>query len=161
MEALYVLAMSKSHRTSRDKELIRWDQSYAKVEGFLTNRNGPLEMEVVFSKSEKKVKVNHIEKKRLSDYIGTCNIVMFAPEDLNLVKGSPQVRRRFLDMEMGQIHSVYLYHLAQYHKLLKQRNQWLKNVQQKIKKYDATMFEVITEQLIREASQVIEKRFAF
>ncbi|SDZ65042.1 DNA replication and repair protein RecF [Evansella caseinilytica] len=161
MEAIYVLAMAKSHRTAKDKELIRWDQSFAKVEGQLENRHGPLRMEVVFSHKGKKVKLNGIEKKRLSDYIGTCNIVMFAPEDLNLVKGSPQVRRRFLDMEMGQIHSLYLYHLSQYHKVLKQRNQWLKDVLQKNIKHDETMLDVMTDQLIRSAAHVLEKRLAF
>ncbi|MBU9722294.1 MULTISPECIES: DNA replication/repair protein RecF [Bacillaceae] len=161
MEAVYVLAMAKSHRTPRDKELIRWDQPFAKIEGNLHNRNGPLQMEVVFSNKGKKVRINRIEKKRLSDYIGTCNIVMFAPEDLNLVKGSPQVRRRFLDMEMGQIHPVYLYHLSQYHKVLKQRNQWLKDVQQRKQKPDNTMLDVITDQLITSAVSVIEKRFSF
>ncbi|WP_078578642.1 DNA replication/repair protein RecF [Salipaludibacillus agaradhaerens] len=161
MEAIYVLALAKSHRTPRDKELIRWDQPFAKVEGHLTNRNGPLHMEVVFSNKGKKVKLNHIEKKRLSDYIGSCNIVMFAPEDLTLVKGSPQVRRRFLDMEMGQIYNIYLYHLSQYHKVLKQRNQWLKDVQQRKINADATMLEVMTEQLVQSAAQVITKRYEF
>lgn len=161
MEAIYVLAMARSHRTPKDKELIRWDQSFAKVEGHLKNRNGPIHMEVVFSQKGKKVKINKLEKKRLSDYIGTCNIIMFAPEDLNLVKGSPQVRRRFLDMEMGQIHSVYLYHLSQYHKILKQRNQWLKDVLTQRKKPDTTMLDVMTDQLIDSACHVLEKRFAF
>ncbi|WP_416148070.1 DNA replication/repair protein RecF [Salipaludibacillus sp. HK11] len=161
VEAIYVLAMAKSHRTPRDKELIRWDEPFAKVEGHLTNRNGPLHMEVVFSNQGKKVKLNHIEKKRLSDYIGYCNIVMFAPEDLTLVKGSPQVRRRFLDMEMGQIHSIYLYHLSQYHKILKQRNQWLKDVQQKKVRADQAMLGVMTEQLLQSAAHVITKRYAF
>ncbi|MDQ0257558.1 DNA replication and repair protein RecF [Evansella vedderi] len=161
MEAIYVLAMAKSHRTPKDKELIRWDQSFAKVKGHLENRNGPLDMEVVFSHKGKKVKLNKLEKKRLSEYIGTCNMVMFAPEDLNLVKGSPQLRRRFLDMEMGQINSVYLYHLSQYHRVLKQRNQWLKDVLQKKQKQDNTMLDVITDQLIQSACQVLQKRFAF
>lgn len=57
-----------------------------------------------------------MEQKRLSDYIGALNVVMFAPEDLNLVKGSPQVRRRFIDMEIGQIQPRYIYHLGQYQK---------------------------------------------
>ncbi|WP_096438045.1 DNA replication/repair protein RecF [Alteribacter populi] len=163
MEAIYVLGMAKSHRTPRDKELIRWDEDFAKIEGKLTKRTGPLHMEVVFSNQGKKVKLNHLEKKRLSDYIGTCNIVMFAPEDLNLVKGSPQVRRRFIDMEMGQIHSVYLYHLARYHKILKQRNQLLKNMQMKRNSgdQDRAMLDVITDQLIESAAHVVEKRFSF
>ncbi|WP_026691799.1 DNA replication/repair protein RecF [Alteribacter aurantiacus] len=161
MEAIYVLAMAKSHRTPRDKELIRWDQEFAKIQGKLTKRTGPLQMEVIFSNRGKKVKLNHLEKNRLSEYIGTCNIVMFAPEDLNLVKGSPQVRRRFLDMEMGQIHSLYLYHLARYHKILKQRNQLLKNMQKSRKDEDYVMLSVMTEQLTDSAVEVIKKRFSF
>ncbi|PYZ96264.1 DNA replication/repair protein RecF [Alteribacter lacisalsi] len=161
MEAIYVLALAKSHRTPRDKELIRWDQDFARIQGKLTKRTGPLQMEVVFSEKGKKVKLNHLEKKRLSDYIGTCNIVMFAPEDLNLVKGSPQVRRRFLDMELGQINNVYLYHLARFHKILKQRNQLLKNLQKSRKDYDETMLDVMTDQLIDSAVEVVSKRFSF
>ncbi|QKS69598.1 DNA replication/repair protein RecF [Paenalkalicoccus suaedae] len=161
MESIYVLALAKSHRTPRDKELIRWDQDFARVSGSFTNRHGPLQMDVIFSGRGKKVKLNHVEKKRLSDYIGACNIVMFAPEDLTLVKGSPQVRRRFLDLEMGQIHPIYLYHLSQYHKILKQRNQWLKEVREHKRKNDPAFLGVITDQLIQAAAEVLLRRFAF
>lgn len=161
MESIYVLALAKSHRTSRDKELIRWDQPFARISGGLTNKNGPLEMEVIFSNKGKKVKVNAIEKKRLSDYIGTCTIVMFAPEDLTLVKGSPQIRRRFMDIEMGQINSVYLYYLSQYYKVLKQRNQWLKDLRERKRTADEAMLDVMTEQLVQSGAEVIRRRFAF
>lgn len=161
MEAIYVLAMARSHRTSKDKELIRWEQPFARVEGALTNRYGAMKMEMMFSSRGKKVKLNGLEKKRLSDYIGACTIVMFAPEDLALVKGSPQLRRRFLDMEMGQIYTVYLYYLSQYYKILKQRNQWLKQVQQKQTAFDESMWHVLTEQLVNAGAEVVFKRYGF
>ncbi|WP_147802520.1 DNA replication/repair protein RecF [Alkalicoccus halolimnae] len=161
MESIYVLALARSHRTPRDKELIRWDQPFARITGSFTNRNGPMEMELIFSKQGKKVKLNSIEKKRLSDYIGTCTIVMFAPEDLTIVKGSPQIRRRFLDIEMGQINSVYLYHLSQYYKVLKQRNQWLKELREKKRRADDAMLDVMTEQLTASGAEVLKRRFAF
>ncbi|CAM3806474.1 DNA replication/repair protein RecF [Alkalicoccus chagannorensis] len=161
MEAIYVLAMAKSHRTSKDKELIRWEQPFARIRGDFVNQHGGMSMEVVFSRRGKKVKVNGLEKKRLSDYIGTCTIVMFAPEDLTLVKGSPQVRRRFLDMEMGQIHPVYLYYLSQYYKVLKQRNQWLKEVRDGKRKADEAMLAVMTEQLVDAGAEVLARRCAF
>lgn len=161
MEAIYVLAMARSHRTSKDKELIRWDQPFARVEGALTNRYGAMKMEMMFTSRGKKVKLNGLEKKRLSDYIGACTIVMFAPEDLSLVKGSPQVRRRFLDMEMGQIYTVYLYYLSQYYKILKQRNRWLKQVQQKQADFDEGMWHVFTKQLVDAGAEVILKRYGF
>jgi DNA replication and repair protein RecF len=159
MEAIYVLAFSKSHRTPKDKELIQWDREYAKIEGNISKRKQRFPLEIVLSSKGKKAKLNHLEQKRLSDYIGALNVVMFAPEDLNLVKGSPQIRRRFIDMEIGQIQPVYIYHLGQYQKILKQRNHLLKLLQRR--QADPTMLDVLTEQLIEHAAIILEKRFLF
>ncbi|MRG87947.1 DNA replication/repair protein RecF [Salinibacillus xinjiangensis] len=160
MESIYVLAFTKSHRTARDKELIKWDEDYAKIEGSIVKRNRSFPLEVILSNKGKKAKFNHIEQKKLSNYIGAFNVVMFAPEDLNLVKGSPQERRRFIDMEIGQIQPIYVYHLGQFQKVLKQRNALLKDYQRKIE-MDRTMLRVLTEQLIEHAAIIIEKRFQF
>ncbi len=159
MESIYVLGLAKSHRTTRDRELIYWDAEYAKIEGRVQKRTGPLSLEVIISNKGKKVKLNRLEQRKLSEYIGALNIVMFAPEDLNLVKGSPQVRRRFIDMEMGQINPVYLYHLALYYKILQQRNHLLKNLQRK--KTDDGLLDILTYQLIENAAKVILKRYEF
>lgn len=160
MEAIYLLAFTKSHRTSREKELIRWDEKYAKIEGRITKRNRQFPLEVIFSTKGKKAKLNHIEQQRLSDYIGMLNVVMFAPEDLTLVKGSPQVRRRFIDMELGQIQPKYIYHLSQYQKILRQRNHLLKQLQRKAIQ-DDVMLQVLTDQLIEHAAAILERRFIF
>src|SRR5699024_5244141 len=98
LESIYVLAMAKSHRTSNDKDLIRWDKEYAKIRGRLNKDTSSFPMDLIISRKGKKAKMNHIEQSRLSQYVGNMNIVMFAPEDLHLVKGSPQGRRRFIDM---------------------------------------------------------------
>lgn len=160
MESIYVLAMAKSHRTSQDKQLIRWEEEYAKIEGSIEKRHGSLPMKLVISTKGKKAKVNHIEQSKLSRYVGNMNVVMFAPEDLNIVKGSPQVRRRFIDMEIGQVSPVYLHTLSQYQKALNQRNQFLK-MQRGSKVKDEVMLEVYTEQLINLGAQIIQKRFEF
>lgn len=159
MESIYVLGLAKSHRTTRDRELIYWDQEYAKIEGRAEKRTGPFTLAVIISSKGKKVKLNRLEQRKLSEYIGALNIVMFAPEDLALVKGSPQVRRRFIDMEIGQINSVYLYHLALYQKILQQRNYLLKDLQRK--KKDNGVLDILTYQLIENAGKVIMKRFEF
>ncbi|UOQ49569.1 DNA replication/repair protein RecF [Gracilibacillus caseinilyticus] len=160
MESIYVLGFSKSHRTTKDKELIQWDQNYAKIEGSIVKRNRQFPLEIQITNKGKKAKLNHLEQRRLSDYIGALNIVMFAPEDLNLVKGSPQIRRRFIDMEIGQIQPVYIYHLGQYVKILKQRNHLLKQLQKR-KTDDVTMLRVLTEQMTEHAVIILEKRFLF
>ena len=85
------------------------------------------------SKKGKKAKYNHIEQRNLSQYVGNMNVVMFAPEDLILVKGSPQVRRRFIDMEIGQISPVYLHDVGQLNKIFNRRNHYLKQLQIKNK----------------------------
>jgi len=160
MESIYVLSMAKSHRTSNDKELIRWTEEYAKIKGDVQKKYGRLPLELILSKKGKKARVNHLEQSRLSDYIGQFNVVMFAPEDLHLVKGSPQVRRRFLDMEIGQISPIYLHDLLTFQKLLKQRNHLLKMNQGKSSVNDV-MFDVYTDQYIQAAVSVIRKRFEF
>lgn len=160
MEALYVLSMAKSHRTSNDRELIRWNAEYGKIKGDVHRRHGNLPLEITLSKKGKKARVNHLEQNRLSNYIGQLNVVMFAPEDLHLVKGAPQIRRRFIDMEIGQISPVYLHNLLTYQRLLKQRNHILKQNYGK-SRVDDVMFDVYNSQFIEAAVQIIRKRFEF
>jgi DNA replication and repair protein RecF len=160
MESIYVLAMAKSHRTSNDKDLIRWDQEYAKIEGRVQKQYSSLPLQLLISKKGKKARCNHIEQKKLSQYVGNMNVVMFAPEDLNLVKGSPQIRRRFIDMEIGQVSPIYLHDMSQYQKILQQRNHFLKMMQIK-KQNDQTMLEILTEQFIDMAVKIVSKRFEF
>ncbi len=159
IEAIYVLALAKSHRTSKDKELIGWGDEFARIQGKLEKRSSNLELELILSVKGKKGKINGLEQKKLSEYIGAANVVLFAPEDLNLVKGSPQVRRRFLDMEMGQISRVYLHHLGLYQKVLLQRNHLLKSLQ--IGKGSKEMLDILTDQMIVLAAEVTKRRFEF
>lgn len=163
MEAIYVLAFTRSYRTPRERELIQWEHEYAKLEGIISKKNRTFPLEMVISKMGKKAKLNRLEQRRLSDYIGALNVVMFAPEDLTLVKGSPQIRRRFIDMELGQIQPRYIYHLGQYQKVLKQRNHLLKQMQiKRAKGQDQfTLLQVLTDQLVEHAATLLERRFVF
>lgn len=160
MESIFVLSMAKSHRTSNDKELIKWDCEYAKLSGIVEKHRGSVTLDLVISTKGKKAKYNHIEQKKLSQYIGSINTVMFAPEDLNLVKGSPQVRRKFIDMEIGQVSPVYMHDLSRYQKILQQRNQYLKQLQTK-KQTDLSLLDVLTLQLSEMAAKILKKRFEF
>lgn len=160
LESIYVLAIAKSHRTSRDKELIKWDEEYAKIEGRVQKRMSALSLELVISNKGKKAKVNSLEQKKLSSYIGSLNVVMFAPEDLNLVKGSPQVRRRFIDIEIGQVMPVYMHDLNQYHHILQQRNHLLKQYNRDPGK-NKVMLEILTTQLVEIAVKITNRRIHF
>lgn len=160
IESIYFLAMARSHRTSRDREMIGWAKDFAKVEGQLQKKSQQLPLEMILSKSGKIAKFNHLEQKKLSDYLGHLNVIMFAPEDLSLVKGSPAVRRRFIDMELGQMNKIYLHHLVSYQQILKQRNKYLKQARYN-KNFDSIYLDVLTEQLAAEGAEVLFFRFQF
>lgn len=126
LEAIFVLALTKSHRTSKDKELVGWEAPQAHIHGEVEKRYGAVKLDLQFSAQGKKAKVNGLEQRKLSGFVGALNVVMFAPEDLEIVKGTPGIRRRFLDMEIGQVQPGYLHCLQQYGKVLMQRNNYLK-----------------------------------
>lgn len=158
LEAIFVLALSKSHRTTKDKELIGWNEESAHISGQVDKKYGSVKLELSYSHKGKKAKLNGLEQRKLSDYVGALNVVMFAPEDLEIVKGTPGVRRRFLDMEIGQVQPGYLYWLQQYHKVLQQRNNILKNGQARS---DLTMLEVWNIQLAQLGVKIMIKRQHF
>lgn len=160
LESIYVLAMSRSHRTTSDKELIGWGADFARLEGVIQKETSELMLEMAISNKGKKTKVNHLEKKRLSDYVGELNVVLFAPEDLYLIKGAPQLRRRFIDMELGQINPHYLHHLSIYQKVLKQRNKYLKQLALSKKENDDYLA-VLSEQLAEAGSHVLYLRYQY
>ena len=161
LEAIFVLALTKSHRTCKDKELIGWNADQQES----CRRNGEEVWELSswilqLSPQGKKAKINGLEQRKLSDFIGALNVVMFAPEDLEIVKGTPGIRRRFLDMEIGQVHPGYLHDLQQYQKILLQRNNYLKAdwIWQKL---NQTMLDVWNEQLAEYGVKIMKKRQNF
>ena len=160
MESIYTLAMTKSHRTTNDKELIGWNKEFATIKGTVEKTTTKTNLELQFSKKGKIAKVNYLEQKRLSSYLGNLNVILFAPENLTLVKGSPQNRRKFVDMELGQMSSLYLYDLVEYNRVLKQRNTYLKQLAIKKKQPDEYL-DVLSEMLSELASKIVFHRLDF
>ncbi|MFC3932489.1 DNA replication/repair protein RecF [Streptococcus dentapri] len=157
LEAIYFLALTRSHRTRSDKELINFQASELRVAGELKRSSGKIPLEIILSDKGRITKVNYLKQTKLSDYIGHMTVVLFAPEDLQLVKGAPSLRRKFLDIDLGQIKPVYLSDLSNYNHVLKQRNAYLKSTETIDKNYLA----VIDEQLADYGSRVIEHRSQF
>lgn len=116
-----------------------------------------MSLEIQLSDKGRITKVNHLKQARLSDYIGHMTVVLFAPEDLQLIKGAPSLRRKFLDIDLGQIKPVYLSDLTQYNHVLKQRNAYLKSNE----KIDNTFLDVLDEQLVEFGSRVMTHRLDF
>lgn len=160
LEAIYVLALTKSHRSSNDKELISWKSTEASVSGRVKKTVDEVPLELIFSKNGKQAKVNHLEQARLSQYVGQLNVILFAPEDLSIVKGAPALRRHFMDMEFGQMSSKYLYNSGQYRQILKQRNQYLKQLQLR-RANDRVYLQVLSDQLSAYGAEIIIARNTF
>lgn len=160
LESLFVMALTKSHRTGKDKELISFGQDHALVTAEVEKKYGTVQLELRLTTQGKKAKINGLEQRKLSDFIGAMNVVMFAPEDLEIVKGTPGIRRRFLDMEIGQVQPSYLYHLQQYQKVLLQRNNLLKQAWNAGPELTA-MLEIWNEQLATHGVKIVKKRKQF
>lgn len=157
LEAIYFLALTRSHRTRSDKELIQFQQNALKLNGIVHRYSGKLPLEISLSNKGRITKVNHLKQAKLSDYIGHMTVVLFAPEDLQLIKGSPSLRRKFIDIDLGQIKPVYLSDLSSYNHVLKQRNAYLKSTDN----VDINFLSVLDEQLSDFGARVIEHRLEF
>lgn len=160
LEAIFLLSLAKSHRTNHDQELILWEEDLASLEALIETKHYEFPLELILNKKGKIAKLNHIEQNKLSQFIGKFNVILFAPEDLQLIKGSPSQRRKFIDSELGQSHPVYLQELLNYQRILKQRNIYLKK-NGRSQQFDAMYFDILTEQLVEKASLLIQYRLTF
>jgi len=160
LEAIYYLATGRSHLGSRDSELIQWGASSFSIRGEVEKRNSRSLYDVSFSDSgKKKIRINKKDIHKLSELIGQFFLVMFSPETLKIVQGSPQDRRKYLDFSASQSNSQYFFYLQQYHKILMQRNQLLKNHSRNPDLEESLL--VWDEQLIEYGSELIKRRDAF
>lgn len=154
LESIYFAATTKSHRTNIEKDMIQYNKPYASVK-LMHDRKLH---EIVLSASGKRTVINKSEIRKISDYIGQLRVVMFAPEDLMLIKGSPSERRYFLDIELMQVSKTYLRNLNSYKKILKQRNALLKRNKNLT---DLTFLNILGEQLYAVGVEIYDERAKF
>ena len=169
LEAVYLLALSKSYRASTDRELVSWatveSGGYAMVSGMVTRRRGEVEIRVgleclvgqgVDAKVRKRVRINGVGR-RASDLLGLLNAVFFSADDVELVFGSPSVRRRYLDVMLAQVSRAYVRALQRYQKVLLQRNYLLRNIRDgRAKEAELGYWD---ESLCQEGGTVLEIRY--
>lgn len=160
LEAVYFLALTRSHRTNSDKELIRFGQKAAILSGHVVKSQVETDLQVRINAKGKKAWINRIEQSKLSRYVGQLTAILFSPEDLALVKGAPSLRRRFMDLEFGQINPEYLYFSSQYRQVLQQKNNYLKQLANG-KSKDKVFLEVLSDQLAGLAAEIISRRLKY
>ena len=160
LESIYIGATGRSHRTHKDKELIKFDKEEAHIRLDIQNDKISDRIDIHLKKDSKKgIAINNIAINKLGELFGYLNVVIFSPEDLSLIKQGPQERRKFIDMELCQINNIYYYNLSQYYKVLKQRNSLLKKILKEPSLKD-TLF-VWDNQLIEFGIKIIQARELF
>lgn len=129
LEAIYLSGTSKSHRGTKDKDIIRFGEEESHIRTIVERDQMPYQIDVHLKKNKTKgIAINGIPIKKASELFGIINFVFFSPEDLSIIKDGPSERRRFLDMELCQIDKFYLHDLANYNKIINQRNKLLKDI---------------------------------
>ena len=162
LESMYVCATSKSHRGSKDREIIRFDndESHIKLNVKKNDMNYRIDMHLKKNKP-KGIAVNGIPIKRAVELFGILNIVFFSPEDLNIIKNGPSERRRFIDMELSQLDKIYLDYLINYNKVVNQRNSLLKEYAFSGREDIISSLDIWDMQLVKYGNDVIKSREKF
>ena len=147
LEGITMLALTKSHRLGVSPNIIRFHKNKCKSSGVIKKDKIISKLEIEIGENYKKLKVNKTDIRKVADYISYLNIIIFTPDDLEIVKGSPNVRRNLLNIQLSQISKQYLKYYNEYNKLLKTRNEYLKvlfnnNIA------DKTYLDIITDKLI-------------
>ena len=129
LEAVYLCGTTKSHRGSKDKEMIRFDQDESHIRMMVKKDGVSHKIDMHLKKNKAKgIAIDGIPIRKAAELFGIVNLVAFSPEDLNIIKNGPSERRRFMDLELCQLNKVYLQELTSYNKVLNQRNKLLKDI---------------------------------
>jgi DNA replication and repair protein RecF len=161
LEAIYYLLTGKSYRIRKEQELIYWGENAFHLFGEFLAFDRKLSLESHYLDKLKIVKINQVPCKKLSDFVGTVNVVFFSPDDLIMVKGGPAERRRFLDLHITQLYSQHVHLLNSYNKVLHQKAALLKNLTQMSKASKISNIEIWNEQLLDLGSKIIRNRCKF
>lgn len=160
IEAINMAATSKSHRLSKDSEIIRLGQEDGHIHlAFIKDGiDETIDMHLRI-KGNKAIAINKMGIKKLNELFGMIHVIMFSPEDLGLIKNGPKERRRFIDLELSQLNPLYMYYLSHYYKVLKQRNKLLKDSRHNTELMD--LIDVFDLQLVEYGSRIIDMREDF
>lgn len=160
IEAIFLCASGRSHRTSKDNELLKYGLDSFVIKLLLDKKNIKEEIEITYnSEVRKRIRINEIPVKKIGDLMGHLNAVIFSPEDLLLIKQGPAERRRFADITLSQLRPSYFYDLQQYAKILYQRNTLLKSITFK-KELEDTL-DVWDRHLVKTGTRIMKARSNF
>ena len=162
LEAVYLSGTTKSHRGSKDRDMIRFGEDESHIE-IVVEKNGiSYQIDMHLKKnSPKGIAINKMPIRKASELFGIVNLVFFSPEDLNIIKNGPAERRRFIDLELSQLDKVYLNNLANYNRIVNQRNRLLKELSFGGKKELSDTLEIWEMQMVQYGERLIARRKEF
>jgi len=159
LEALHLIGLGRSHRAARDAEMVRTGAAAYRISATVARRQASLTIELTYRASgRKEIRLNAARQRRLSDLLGQFNVIVFSPEDLQLIKGSPVLRRRYLDFALSQISPAYGHALARYNEALLQRNNLLRDLGGP--RASSAVLDVWDEQLAEHGAELLTRRAA-
>ena len=162
IESIFCLALGKSYRTKSDSECIMFGETATAMSCIVNKNDKDLDIMLGISNKGKSAKIAGIKKTKLTDFVGELNVVLFSPEDLQIVKGSPSLRREFMNREFYQFSRIYHKYYLMYQHLLKQRNSYLKDMRKNPKdELSLAYLETLTSQLAKVALYITKERVSF
>ena len=162
IESIFCLALGKSYRTKSDSECIMFGETATAMSCIVNKNNRELDIMLGINNKGKSAKIAGIKKTKLTDFVGELNVVLFSPEDLQIVKGSPGLRREFMNREFYQFSRIYHKYYLMYQHLLKQRNSYLKDMRKNPKdEMSLAYLETLTSQLVKVALYITKERVSF
>lgn len=160
LEAVFIAGTNKSHKGSKDSELINFNEDESHIKAVVSKRDIDYRIDMHIRKSRSKgIAINGVPIRRSSELYGLVNIIFFSPEDLNIIKSGPSARRRFIDMELCQLDKIYVDNLIKYNKTLEQRNKLLKDIY-----FDSSLedtLDIWNRNLVNYGSEIIKRRRIF
>jgi len=162
IESIFCLALGKSYRTKSDSECIMFGETATAMSCIVNKNDKDLDIMLGINNKGKSAKIAGIKKTKLTDFVGELNVVLFSPEDLQIVKGSPSLRREFMNREFYQFSRIYHKYYLMYQHLLKQRNSYLKDMRKNPKdEMSLAYLETLTSQLAKVALYITKERVSF
>lgn len=160
LEAIYLCATTKSHKSSKDRDIVKFDAQESHIRAYLQKKEDEIRLDMHLRRNKSKgIAIDGSRIKKAADLLGIMNVVFFSPEDLSIIKNGPAERRHFVDMELCQLDSYYLHNLNHYNKIVNQRNRLLKDIYLNPSLRDT--LNVWDLQMVSFGNRIIERRIEF
>ncbi len=160
LESIYVLSLTKSNRYGIENNLIKFNEEISKIEGIIRREDLIKKQEIHFTKNKKQIFINNKEIHRIKDYISNFCVISFTPDDLEIIKGSPNIRRNMINIDISQLYRNYISYLNEYNQIIKIRNEYLKKMNLNGNS-DIRYLDVVNEQMINKGIKIYQYRYNF